>query len=108
MNNSNTNTNSSLNFQRSNLVFISQPNPVMNQVNGSIPNMFGAPLIPVVNQQNVSATQLIKQVENEVKREKEMLKTFQDSDEILKKTKKCDLHPHKLSDRCRYTEKVLF
>jgi hypothetical protein len=50
----------------------------------------------------ISATQRIKQVESEVKREKELTKSYDDKEGLMKLVKKCDLHPHKLSDKCRY------
>ena len=91
---------------RSNVVFLSQPQGTNFQGNGQNANMFGVPLIPIVNETQVSATQRIKQVETEVKREKEMSKGY-DEKELLKLVRKCDLHPNKLSDKCRYASKTI-
>ena len=91
------------NSAKTNVVFL--PQPVNIQTNGNNPNIFGPPLIPVVSEPPLSATQRIKQGENVIKREKEMSKGF-DEKEVLKLVRKCDLHPHKLSDKCRYDQMV--
>ena len=87
---------------KSSFIFVSQPQQIQNQQGNQ--NLFGAPLIPVINEIQISATQRIKQVENEVKREKEMNKVY-DENELLKLVPKCEFHPNKLSDKCRYDKK---
>jgi|LauGreDrversion4_2_1035121.scaffolds.fasta_scaffold1119342_1 hypothetical protein len=101
---SNLNIFPSNNPTRTNVVFVPQATNI--QTNGNNLNIFGPPLIPVVNEVPISATQRIKQVENVIKREKDMSKGF-DEKELLKLVKKCDLHPHKLSDKCRYDQRVV-
>ena len=91
---------------RNNTLLIPQSQILNNQCNIQNPNLFGMSMIPVLNDSLISATQRIKQVESEVKRELEMSKGF-DENELLKFIKKCDLHPNKLSDKCRYARTKL-
>jgi len=58
--------------------------------------------MPVINEKPQSAQQKYLEVINEVKRVKNLSGYLGDNAEIFDNIAKCEFHPKKLSDKCRY------